>query len=359
MKKTIILLLILVLTLLTSLFVGVQTGKAQNASSGIIILPLNHYRYTSNFLSLEITFKTVFYPNSTHFGSDEYYFITYSIDGGENIRIPSSAISYEISDKNQNLFYDPNTLTAIVELPRLDDGYHTLTVNGKEPSIALSEPGKYYYRQGTVVFAINTPPPTVANLSIKNQTYKQDTLQLNFTVDKPTSWIGYSLDEKENTNIVTIAGNTTLTGLSNGLHNVTVYAKDTFGSVGTSETVNFTVAVAPVVSFLSFESSTFDTSWVPLNFTVERSFSKIMYCLDGQANVTISGNSTLNCLQNGEHNITVYATDDAGNVGASEAVFFSVEVPFSTNLALPLGVSLAVVGVCLLLYYRQRKSYKR
>jgi len=40
---------------------------------------------------------------------------------------------------------------------------------------------------------------------------------------------------------VTISGNITLTALSNGLHNVTVYANDTFGSMGASETISFTV----------------------------------------------------------------------------------------------------------------------
>jgi hypothetical protein len=51
--------------------------------------------------------------------------------------------------------------------------------------------------------------------------------------------MGYSLDGKDN---VTVAGNTTIAGLSNGLHNVTVYAKDAFENVGASETVYFTVA---------------------------------------------------------------------------------------------------------------------
>jgi hypothetical protein len=30
--------------------------------------------------------------------------------------------------------------------------------------------------------------------------------------------------------------------LSSGLHNITVYANDTFGNIGTSETVSFTIA---------------------------------------------------------------------------------------------------------------------
>jgi hypothetical protein len=42
---------------------------------------------------------------------------------------------------------------------------------------------------------------------------------------------------------VAIGGNVTLEGLANGVHNVTVYAKDAFGNTGASETVSFTVEV--------------------------------------------------------------------------------------------------------------------
>jgi len=40
---------------------------------------------------------------------------------------------------------------------------------------------------------------------------------------------------------VTITGNTTLSGLSSSLHNVTVYAKDEFGNTGTSQTISFKI----------------------------------------------------------------------------------------------------------------------
>ena len=52
--------------------------------------------------------------------------------------------------------------------------------------------------------------------------------------------MGYSLDRQET---VTINGNTTIAGLPNGLHNVTVYAKDSFENTGASETTSFSVEV--------------------------------------------------------------------------------------------------------------------
>jgi len=96
-------------------------------------------------------------------------------------------------------------------------------------------------------------PPKIAIISPNNETFPTGNLSLAFTVDEPTSWIGYSLDANAN---VTITGNTTVVGLSDGYHNMTVCATDEAGNSGVSETINFTVAVPkleaepfPVVPF--------------------------------------------------------------------------------------------------------------
>jgi hypothetical protein len=95
-------------------------------------------------------------------------------------------------------------------------------------------------------------------LSVQNKTYDTPDIPLNFTVSEPVSWVGYSLDGKANVtvtecvsnvtdsygqfDIVKFIGNTALTGLSEGSHSLTVYAKDTVGNVGKSETIQFTIA---------------------------------------------------------------------------------------------------------------------
>jgi len=61
---------------------------------------------------------------------------------------------------------------------------------------------------------------------------------LIFVTDEETSWIGYSLDKLENT---TISDNVTLSGLLDGLHEITVYANDMAGNTGSSEAIFFTV----------------------------------------------------------------------------------------------------------------------
>ncbi len=85
---------------------------------------------------------------------------------------------------------------------------------------------------------LQTTPPKISLLSPLNQTYSESNISLVFAVDKAVNWTGYSLDGKQN---ATIMGNATLTGLSGTQHNVTVYANDTFGNMGASENVTFTI----------------------------------------------------------------------------------------------------------------------
>jgi len=87
-----------------------------------------------------------------------------------------------------------------------------------------------------------SPHPSVVLLNPENMTYTDGSVPLDFVVDKQAAWIGYCLDGQDN---VTVTGNVTLTGLSDGEHTLTVYANDTFGFMGVSETVTFTVATFP------------------------------------------------------------------------------------------------------------------
>jgi N-acetylneuraminic acid mutarotase len=88
-------------------------------------------------------------------------------------------------------------------------------------------------------FGYGTVPPAVAVVSPENKTYAANNVSLAFTVNKPALWMGFSLDGQET---VAVTGNTTIAELTSGLHNVTVYAKDTFENTGASETVTFTIA---------------------------------------------------------------------------------------------------------------------
>jgi N-acetylneuraminic acid mutarotase len=113
---------------------------------------------------------------------------------------------------------------------------------------------------------------------------------------------------------------------------------------------------APEVTVASPENRTYYATEVELNFTVNEPVSSMHYALDGESAVEISENITLAGLFHGEHNLTVYVVDFAGNKGVSEIVCFTVAEatePFpvvtvavvSTAVAVLIGVSLAVYFV--------------
>jgi N-acetylneuraminic acid mutarotase len=115
----------------------------------------------------------------------------------------------------------------------------------------------------------------------------------------------------------------------------------------------------PEIAVLSPENVTYYTVDVALNFTVNESVSSMSYALDGENFVEISGNTTLIGLPYGSHNLTVYATDVAGNIGTSETINFTIaEEPKPFPVA-PIAVAsvatVAVVGVGLLVYFKKRK----
>jgi len=96
----------------------------------------------------------------------------------------------------------------------------------------------------TITADYEITPPNITIISPQNTTYSTTSIDLNCSIYDFSDivWTGYSLDGKANVT----SGNTTLTGLGLGPHNVIVYANDTFGNMGNSSKVYFTIAVHDV-----------------------------------------------------------------------------------------------------------------
>jgi len=121
----------------------------------------------------------------------------------------------------------------------------------------LIDPGTIEWISFDIVDGTVTIPPTISILSPRNTTYTTSSVPLNFTVNVLTSWIGYSLDGQAN---VTVSGNTTLTGLSGGIHSVTVCANDTSGNMGSSDQVCFTIFIGEKTPHVFSSSLTYALS---------------------------------------------------------------------------------------------------
>jgi N-acetylneuraminic acid mutarotase len=186
-------------------------------------------------------------------------------------------------------------------------------------------------------YGYGTAPPQIQITSPENKTYSKVTL--SYTVDRSTSWTGYSLDNKAN---VTIKGNTELLNLSQGAHNIIIYANDSSGNMGCSNRVFFSVdSLPPDIVMIVPQNQSYGSTDIQLVFSLNKNATWLAYSLDGEKNVTIIGNVTLPALTNGSHRLTVYATDEYGNNG-SKTVYFNI-APFPTLTVVGVIASITIV----------------
>lgn len=252
MKKPYVAFGSLLLILLSAISVSCQIVKAQYTqegnpcplAGGVSIISPSNTTYTSSPL-LNVTMQSILSPTIYDVS------VVYSVDGGDNVSLPVKGtvfpIEATITYANGTTIQGTSSVFAYyvivgsVELQPLPEGSHNLTVystcsrfnneNQNWPAMI--------YANSTVYFTVNQGiPPAISGMTITNTTYNQSIMALNVTTDKPTSWIGYSLDGNGN---LTLAGNTTLTSLSNGQHNLTIYANDTMGNMGSSGKIEFEV----------------------------------------------------------------------------------------------------------------------
>jgi hypothetical protein len=132
-------------------------------------------------------------------------------------------------------------------LTDLQEGSHCLIVETKSTGVkggyTFGDPGHKVPADSanvTVYFSIADDgfPPRVSLLSAENKTYSIANITLTYSINDQVVNAVYSLDGQESVNL---SGNTTLTDLSEGSHDITVYAYDRAGNVA-SETVHFTVS---------------------------------------------------------------------------------------------------------------------
>jgi hypothetical protein len=134
-----------------------------------------------------------------------------------------------------------------------------------------------------------------------------------------------------------------------------LYLNEQYTPIGYYSPNSFDDREAPEIEVSSPENKTYYNTNVTLGFVVNEATSWIGYSLDGQNNVTVVGNVTLDGLSVGLHNVTVYANDTFGNF-ASETVQFGVAEPFPVvPVAAASVTTLVVVVVGLLVYFKKRK----
>lgn len=195
-------------------------------------------------------------------------------------------------------------------------------------------------------------PPKVQITSPENKTYTETSLA--FTVNRGTEWMGYSLDNGLN---ITVTGTdeVKLLNLGQGCHSITMYANDSLGNMGSSNTIYFSIdSVAPKIEIMTPQNQTYDSTDIQLTFKINENVTWIAYSIDGQDKLNLAGNQTLPALTNGSHSVTVYATDETGNY-AEETVYFNI-APFPTVQVVAVLASITIALAAIYIFFKRKKS---
>lgn len=236
MKRT-ALALTLVLALSVSIMAGMQTLEVAKANwlpaPAIIIYSPASIIYTNTSIPLHVVVNVLR-------NSPEIVCVLYCADESSNVTLTNLT-------KTDNVWFDPNKegsefrVTSVLE--SLAEGNHTLKVYSQDAA------GKEM--SSSVKFTINTQYryPEVLILSPQNKTYTTTEVPLIWACDEQKIVADYTLDLLSAplyayftlSGNASLPGNTTLTGLSNGTHTLTVNVITERGFA--SQTVHFTISL--------------------------------------------------------------------------------------------------------------------
>jgi len=213
---------------------------------------------------------------------------------------------------------------------------------------------------------VDTTPPTLSFTSPTGNPWVNTTSQaLAFSATDTTSGIAHLSLSLDNATAIDVTGQTsyTLTGLADGAHQVLLTATDQAGNAQTA-TVRFRVdTTPPTVTFSApTEAASCSTSTVGVTWLATDAGSQVntvRISMDGGAyqTVTPGGTQTYTGLADGQHTVTIRATDVAGNLRTA-SVSFTVNTEILGSNALTLGLIAAVVVVAVvvaLVVWRMRK----
>lgn len=216
--------------------------------------------------------------------------------------------------------------------------------------------------QTTVLVTIqDTTPPNITIHSPANASTRDTTPLLNATFGEVVNYTWYNVNSTTNSTPAGDASNLTLnlTQLTDGPHNVTVYANDSSGNLNYS-TRYFTVDTAPPkVSGLKPTSGSTVRGVQYINATVTDN-SSLSSVAANVSNTTYSktyvldqtlGNEYYNNswdtsqLTDGAYNITINATDSAGNSNSTEYVTVTVDNLPRITIISPENISYSTASI--------------
>ena len=261
--------------------------------------PLNQ-TYRTNTIPLNITVET-YSPSTMQF------YTYYSLNNETTVILTTPIVSEKIltghygsSDGkggwiNNTYNYARYTAQGSVLLSNLTDGNYNLTLK------AIG----YYHR--VIYFTVDTNPASTYLLSPENVTYNKTAVPLTIFTNESLLETSYSIDNKAS---VTLTENTTISGLVNGSHHLTVYEKSV--DAIKSATIFFNVSAQSLPSLSPSAKPTISPNETPLpeiNASLSEPASAILPTIASSASPTKQPTATptsLTVYKNSPYPIELY-----------------------------------------------------
>ena len=175
----------------------------------------------------------------------------------------------------------------------------------------------------------DTPPVIVITSPINNAFYDVNSVTLTYSVNEASS-ISVYVDGAVNS--TTMNSGYVISGLPDGIHNVTITGIDNTGNIDIKTILFTTDTVAPLISIINPTNTTYNLNSVTLSYSVIE-VSSISIYINGVVNSTTMNNGyVLSDLSNGSYNITIVGIDNAGNIGLT-TIIFEIEVVNDTIIS--------------------------
>jgi hypothetical protein len=131
-------------------------------------------------------------------------------------------------------------------LSEMRNGTHSVTVQVETNSVEMMgyNVGSKTASSQRVTFLVDAIPPAMNITSPENKKYSSGNIPFTFSIDDSSSRGTYSIDGQNNVT----AENATLANLSDGWHDIVLYATDPMGNVGKSSPVFFEIDTQPVLT---------------------------------------------------------------------------------------------------------------
>jgi len=177
------------------------------------------------------------------------------------------------------------------------------------------------------IFDITPPIGPIIDVPTDNAILTSAHTWVNGTISYDTTNVTIYLDGLIINDSVSVSGGifniSNVPLVTDGPHKINVSVKDSAGNINTTNTtVTVTVdTLSPTVTIdLPVEGYNYNTDTVAINVSADESVTW-QYSINGTANVTFTPNETLSSLPDGNHNVTVYGSDLAGNIGSAMVNF--------------------------------------